>query len=65
MNRLEKMKQIVANHQAERMDGMLIDVSSANVYVTIYEALNEKNQKNLESLELFTAMKMVWDLSVR
>lgn len=65
MTRIEKMKQIVANHQAERMDGMLVDVSSANVYVTIYEALNEKNQKSLDSLDLYKAMQLVWDLSVR
>lgn len=66
MTRLEQMKQIVANHQAEQIDGMWVDVSSANVYVTIYEGFkNDENRARLDKLDLYGAMKIVWDLSVR
>lgn len=65
MTRLEQMEQIVANHQAEKIDGMWVDVSSANVYVTIYNALNEQNKARLDKLNLYQAMQIIWDLSVR
>jgi hypothetical protein len=65
MTRIEILKQIVANHQAEQLDGMWVDVSSAHVYVTIYEALNETNQARLNATDLYKAMRIVWDLSVR
>jgi hypothetical protein len=65
MTRLERMKQIVANGQSEKVDGMWVDISSANVYVTIYEALNETNQGKLDKMGLYNAMRMCWDLSVR
>lgn len=65
MTRLEQMEQIVANGQAEKIDGMWVDISSANVYVTIYNALNEQNKARLDKLDLYAAMKIIWDLSVR
>ena len=65
MTRLEQMKEIVANHQAVKIDGMWVDVSSAHVYVTVYNALNETNQARLGATDLYKAMQIVWDLSVR
>jgi hypothetical protein len=64
MTRYEKCKQIVANGQAERIDGMLIDISSANVYCQVYEGLKPENKELLEGFDTVKAFRVVWDISV-
>jgi hypothetical protein len=63
MNYYEKCKEIVANMQAERIDGMWVDISSANIYCQVFENIKPKNQELLEGMAIDKAMRIVWDIA--
>jgi predicted aconitase len=63
MNYYEKCKEIVANMQAERIDGMWVDISSANIYCQVYENIKPTNQELLEGMAIDKAMRIVWDIA--
>jgi hypothetical protein len=65
MNYYEIAKRIVENCQAEQVDGMWFDMSSANIYIQIMDALNEENKAKLSSLPLVKQLQICWDLSVK
>lgn len=60
---ISKMKNIVENKSAARVNGLLVDMFSASVYVAIYEALNEKNKAHLEAMPLQEALLLTFKLT--
>lgn len=60
--RITRMRTIVENGQAVRMEGKLVDTFTASAYVKVAEALNETNRAKLEALPLSKAVALVWKL---
>lgn len=61
--KIEKCREIAAEHQAERIDGVLMDSFTASAVVQVYDALNDENKAKLESLmerDIVGATKVVW-----
>ncbi|MEU0214062.1 hypothetical protein ABZ281_02700 [Streptomyces sp. NPDC006265] len=42
--RIGAFRRIVALHQCEKIDGILVDATSAQIVVAVHDALNEKNR---------------------
>jgi len=62
MDREQKLRQIVANHQAELIEGILIDASTAHMLVKVLDALNQNNKARFLSLPIVTMAKVGWKL---
>ena len=53
---IDRLREIVSAHSAARVDGLLMDVTSAHITVQVYDALNEENRAKLVG---FPVRKMV------
>jgi len=50
--RIEKLRQIVRDRQANRVEGKLVDMYTASVIVQVYDAVNEGNKKKMDATKL-------------
>ena len=55
-------KRIVKNRQAEKIDGVLVDMQTANLIVQVHGALNPKTKKRMEKLPIKKMANVVWKL---
>lgn len=61
--RIEKCREIVAEHQAESIDGVLMDAFTASAVVQVYDALNDENKARIEKVmgeDIVAATNIVW-----
>lgn len=61
--RLEAMRKIVADKQCARVEGVLVDMTSAHLYVSIADKLNEQNREKLLSMKLSKGLQLCWQLA--
>lgn len=54
---------VIATAQAAKVDGMLLDLYSAQVMVQIASALNDANRERLEAMPLAQAHKLAFKLA--
>lgn len=47
---IDRLRKIVADKQAARVDGVLVDLFSASVAVQVYDRLNEGNRAKLGAM---------------
>lgn len=51
--KIEDLRKIVKEHQAKKINGILIDVQSANVMVQVFDAMkNEDNKKKAQQMDI-------------
>ena len=65
MNIIEKMNKIVEEFQCEKINGIMVDVQTANMVTTIYKGVKtETKEKILKSLEndLVDGVSKMWTL---
>lgn len=60
MERIEALRKIVAERQADTIEGDLVDLFSASAMVTIYEALSEKNRAKYIALPWSDFLWTTW-----
>ena len=61
--RLEQLREIVAEHQAMRIDGHLVDVMTANAAVKVHDALDKpSNREKLMTAPVPVMANWVWRL---
>lgn len=51
VSKLDKLRQIVKEHQHQKIDGVIVDVVTANAILTIYD-----NMKKVENKEKYLSM---------
>jgi hypothetical protein len=61
-DRLAALRTIVKDHQAARVEGLFVDVTTASMVVGIHDALNEKNQKTFAAFTLRRMVDLGWKL---
>lgn len=49
---IDKVRRIVDQHQAEKIDGMLVDGTTAQIVIAIYDNLNEQNKARLAAMPI-------------
>ena len=59
---IETMKRIVRERQYEEINGVIVDMQTANMITTIYDKLNKKNKKKFSKLNLFTMVNVGWKI---
>ena len=60
--RISAFRNIVESQSYAKIDGCMIDVTSANVVVKIYDALNENNKLKFSSLTAENMAKVAFKL---
>jgi hypothetical protein len=63
MSTIELMRAIVRDHQAEEIDGMLVDATTANLCIKIHDALSEINRAKFAAMPLARMVDVVWKLA--
>ncbi|HEY8096875.1 MAG TPA: hypothetical protein VIE65_12405 [Methylobacter sp.] len=49
---VEKMRLIVRDRQANRVNGLLVDLFTASVITQVYDAANDENKKKLDAMPI-------------
>ena len=60
--KLETLKTIVADHQCAEVEGVLVDATTANLLVKVYEGLNETNKAKFAALPVAKMADLAWKL---
>jgi len=56
------MKRIVENRQYEMINDVAVDMQTANMIMTIYNAINKKNKKKFSKLSLNKMVVIGWKI---
>ena len=59
---IDDARKVLREKQDAKVDGILLDATSANALVQAYDGLNPENRAKLESMSLDRAMSIVWKL---
>jgi hypothetical protein len=59
-SRIETCRRIVSGHGFEKIDGIIVDTVTANLLVTVYDALNEANQAKFDDIPLVRLVDFAW-----
>ena len=62
LSTIEILRCIVRDHQAEEIDGVLVDATTANCITKIHEALNDQNKAKLEAMPITRMSDVCWSL---
>ena len=60
MTRIEQLRKIVADHQAGLVDNQWVDATTANMLVTVHDALNDANKAKFERISLMRLVDFGW-----
>lgn len=58
--RIDTLRQIVDRHQHQEIDGMIVDVQTANLLIQVYDALSEGNKAKFDDLPLDRLVDLGW-----
>ena len=56
------MERIVKNRQYEMINDVVVDMQTANMIMTIYNAVNKKNKKKFSKLSLNKMVAIGWKI---
>ena len=62
MKKINQFKEIVRTHSAKEIEGVLVDVQTANAIVTVYEALGAENKKKFINSSVHKMAHTAWKL---
>ena len=60
MTRIEQLRRIVERHQAARVDGFMVDATTANMLVTVHDALGAANQERFQTIDFMRLVDFGW-----
>lgn len=60
MQRIGKLQEIEANHQAGMIDGFWVDTVTAQMLIAVYNALSPANQDKFDSIPLPRLVDFGW-----
>lgn len=61
-NPVEAARRVKANSQYEKVDGVLLDLTTANAIVAVADALSPDSRSKLESMDIERAARICWKL---
>ena len=59
---MKAIANVVKKRQAKKIDGMLMDLTTANAVIKVYKALNQSNKKKFAELPLKKMVNVTWKL---
>ena len=60
MDRITQLEYILEHCNAYTIDGMLVDISSANVYLIIWRAMSQEAKEKMNKMPLADAVSLCW-----
>ena len=60
--KIKDIEQVLKKKSAKQIDGMYMDMTTANAIMTVYKALNTRNKKKFEELPLKKMVDVTWKL---
>jgi hypothetical protein len=60
--KIEAIRTIVAEHQCQEIDGVLVDATTANLLIRVHDALNETNRAKFAALPITKMADVAWSL---
>jgi len=60
--KIETLRRILKEHQYEKIDGVIVDATTANAIITVYDALNSKFKKRFENEKIKQMASIAWSL---
>lgn len=61
-NPVEAAREVVERKSARRVDGVLLDLTTAGAIVAVADALSPANREKLEGMSITRAADIVWKL---
>lgn len=62
MSIIEQLREIVKNHQYQKIDGVIVDVMTASAILTVYDSINETNKEKYSKLPITKMADVAWKL---
>lgn len=62
---IDRLRKIVADKQASRVDGVLVDLFSASVVVQVHDAVNEANRAKLSAMPVRKMVSVCFQVASR
>ena len=59
-SRMDTIRQILESSQSQTVDGMLVDIQTANVLVQVFDALSPENQAKVDQVPLDRLVEWAW-----
>jgi hypothetical protein len=59
---IEKVREIVETRQYKYVNGVGVDLMTANVLVTVYDNLGRECQEKFQKMDIERAVKIAWNL---
>lgn len=59
-SRMDTIRQILESSQSQTVDGMLVDIQTANVLVQVFDALSPENQAKIDQVPLDKLVDWAW-----
>lgn len=64
LSTINRCRIIVRAHQYEKIDGVIVDATTANLIVKVYDVLNETNALKFATLPTWRMVNLAWKLAV-
>lgn len=62
MDRITVIRQIVEQKQCQKVDGVLLDLTSAGAIMAVYNNLSAENQVKYAAMQVDTMARLAWKL---
>lgn len=59
---IAEVEQVVKDFQAKKINGVFVDVQSANAMVQVFNQFNEANKIKVQSIPIEKFARFVWDV---
>ena len=62
MNRIEKLRKILSDMQYAKIDGQIVDATTARAILLVYDGLNEQNKARYSSMPIIKMANIAWKM---
>ena len=60
--RIDVLRRILKEHQYEKIDGMIVDLTTANMLIKVHDALKPASQKTFDKIPLKKLIDFGWSM---
>lgn len=61
-NAIDAAYDVLEHHSARKVDGVLLDATTAKAIVTVHKALSPTNRRRFEGMDIERAARIAWKL---
>lgn len=62
MNKIDQLKEIVNDFSNKEINGVIVDAQTANVILTVYDALGDRNKEKFINHDIVRMSDIAWNL---